>query len=86
VDTLIEERGRLATALATMPLVERVWPSDANFLLVECSDAGRMLAAGIRGGLLVRDVRRQPGLGRCLRITVGTPAENARLIASLESA
>jgi histidinol-phosphate aminotransferase len=86
VDTLIEERGRLATALATMPLVEKVWPSDANFLLVECADAGRMLAAGIRGGLLVRDVRRQPGLERCLRITVGTPAENARLIASLEAA
>lgn len=86
VDTLIEERGRLATALATLPLVDRVWPSDANFLLVECADAGRMLAAGIRGGLLVRDVRSQPGLDRCLRITVGTPAENARLLASLESA
>lgn len=86
VDALIEERARLATALGTMPLVEKVWPSDANFLLVECADADRMLAAGIRGGLLVRDVRRQPGLGRCLRITVGTPAENSRLIAALESA
>ena len=86
VDTLIEERGRLATALAMLPLVERVWPSDANFLLVECADAGRLLAAGIRGGLLVRDVRSQPGLDRCLRITVGTPGENARLLASLESA
>ncbi len=86
VDTLIEERRRLATALATLPLVERVWPSDANFLLVECADAGRLLAAGIRGGLLVRDVRSQTGLERCLRITVGTPEENNRLLASLESA
>lgn len=86
VDTLIEERGRLAAALAMLPLIEKVWPSDANFLLVECADAGRLLAAGIRGGLLVRDLRAQPGLERCLRITVGTPAENARLLASLESA
>lgn len=86
VDLLVEERGRLATALATLPLVERVWPSDANFLLVECADADRVLDSGIRGGLLVRDVRRQPGLGRCLRVTVGTPEENARLLASLEAA
>jgi histidinol-phosphate aminotransferase len=86
VDALIEERARLGTALGTMPLVEKVWPSDANFLLVGCADADRMLAAAVRGGLLVRDVRRQPGLGRCLRITVGTPADNSRLIAALESA
>lgn len=86
VTRLVEERARLAAALAAHPLVERVWPSDANFLLVKCADADRVLEAGIRGGLLVRDVRRQPGLERCLRITVGTPAENTRLIASLEAA
>lgn len=86
VDLLIAERDRLATALGQLPLVERVWPSDANFLLVECADAGRLLAAGIRGGLLVRDLRGQPGLERCLRISVGTPAENDRLVASLEAA
>ncbi len=86
VDALIEERRRLAAALAAMPLVERVWPSDANFLLVECADAGRLLEAGVRGGLLVRDLRRQPGLERCLRISVGTPDENSRLIAALETA
>jgi len=80
------ERERLRARLALIPLVSKVWPSEANFLLVESSDAGRLLEAGVRGGLLVRDVRRQPGLGRCLRITVGTPEQNDRLLASLEVA
>ena len=86
VAALVAERARLAAALSELPLVVRVWPSDANFLLVECEDAGRLLEAGVRGGLLVRDMRRQPGLERCLRITVGTPDENSRLIAALEAA
>jgi histidinol-phosphate aminotransferase len=84
--TLVAERARMQAGLAALPLVTRVWPSDANFLLIESPAAGRLLEAGVRGGLLVRDVRRQPGLGRCLRITIGTPDENARLLQSLESA
>jgi len=86
VAMLVAERERMRAALAELPLVTRVWPSDANFLLIESPAAGRLLEAGIRGGLLVRDVRRQAGLGRCLRITIGTPDENTRLLQSLESA
>jgi histidinol-phosphate aminotransferase len=66
--------------------VTRVWPSEANFLLLRSPDAGRLLDAGIRGGLLVRDVRPQPGLGDCLRVTIGTPEQNDRLVSSLEAA
>jgi histidinol-phosphate aminotransferase len=86
VDLLVRERGRVATALAANPWVSRVWPSEANFLLVESRDAGRLLDAGIAAGLLVRDVRQYPGLSRCLRITIGTPEQNDRLVASLEAA
>lgn len=86
VAALTTERARLAAALADLPLVRRVWPSEANFLLVQGHDAGRLLEAGIEAGLLVRDVRRQPGLGDCLRITVGAPDENDRLVAALEAA
>jgi histidinol-phosphatase len=86
VERLRSERERVSARLAGLPRVTRVWPSDANFLLLQSPDAGRLLAAGIRGGLLVRDVRSQPGLGDCLRITIGTPEQNDRLVASLEVA
>jgi histidinol-phosphate aminotransferase len=86
VQRLRAERERLSARLAALPLIDRVWPSQTNFLLLRSPDAGRLLAAGIRGGLLVRDVRSQPGLGECLRVSVGTPEQNDRLVSSLEAA
>jgi histidinol-phosphate aminotransferase len=80
---LVAERERLASALAGSPGVRRVWPSAANFLLAEFADAGSALARAHAAGLLVRDLRRAPGLGEALRISVGTPEENDRLLGSL---
>jgi histidinol-phosphate aminotransferase len=76
------ERERMAQALAANPLIERVWPSDANFLLVDTSAADDVLAR-VRGvGLIIRDVR-QPLLPKSLRISIGTPEQNERLLRSL---
>ncbi len=69
-----------------MPLVERVWPSDANFLLVDCRDADRLMRASMAGGTIVRDLRANPALPDSLRISVGTRAQNDALLASLEAA
>ena len=80
---LLRERERLAAELARRPGVLRVWPSAANFLLVDFADAGGVLARTHAAGLLVRDLRRAPSLGQALRISVGTPEENDRLLASL---
>ncbi len=77
------ERERLRDALSGCAGVVRVLPSVANFLLVEFRDASAAFARARAVGLLVRDVRSQPGLGRHLRITVGTPEQNARLVAGL---
>jgi histidinol-phosphate aminotransferase len=77
------ERVQLAAALSDCAAVVRVWPSAANFVLVEFQDPQLALDRACAAGLLVRDVRRQPGLGRCLRLTVGTPEQNQRLIAAL---
>ena len=77
------ERERLARSLASLPAVTRVWPSAANFLLVEFRDAATAFARARAGGLLVRDVRTQPGLSRHLRITVGSAEQNTRLIGAL---
>jgi len=77
---LLAERERLAQALPRLPRVTRVWPSDANFLLAEFADAGEALARAREARLLVRDARGYAGLGRALRITVGTPEQNGRLL------
>jgi histidinol-phosphate/aromatic aminotransferase/cobyric acid decarboxylase-like protein len=61
-----------------------VFPSDANFLLVQCRDARRFLEAGKAVGLLVRDFSTTPRLEGCLRISVGTPEQNDRLLAAVE--
>ena len=80
---LVREREKLAVALASSPGVTRVWPSAANFLLVDFADAETMFRRIVAAGLLVRDVRGYAGLGRSLRISVGSPEQNERLIGSL---
>ncbi len=82
VTLLLAERARLAAGLATCPLIDKVWPSEANFLLVDCSDCDQVLVRVRRAGLIIRDVR-QPALPRSLRISVGTPAQNQRVLESL---
>jgi histidinol-phosphate aminotransferase len=74
------ERERLSQALGALPCVHEVHPSDANFLLVRLADPAWALARARQARLLVRDARGYAGLENALRITVGTPEQNARLI------
>jgi len=83
VATLTGERTRLAAALSQSSGVLRVWPSDANFLLVEFKDPQVALQRAHAAGLLVRDMRRALGLSQALRISVGSPPQNQRLLESL---
>jgi histidinol-phosphate aminotransferase len=80
IDLIRHERARLMKELPELARVVRVRPSDANFLLVQFSDAGTALQLARATGLLVRDARGYPGLGQALRITVGTPEQNNRLL------
>lgn len=84
IRTLLDERARLAERLARCANVARVFPSDANFLLLECRDAQRFFAAGKAAGLIVRDFSAYPGLAQCLRVSIGTPQQNERLLAAVE--
>jgi histidinol-phosphate aminotransferase len=77
------ERSRLAAALARAPGVIRVWPSDANFVLVESARPADLVAAAKAGGVLVRDFSWDPWLPGCVRITVGDRAENDQLLKAL---
>ena len=85
VHEILNERARMATALAALPGVREVLPSHANFLAVRFDDAAgtykRLLAAGV----VVRDITRYPGLGDALRITIGTGNENDRVLAILRT-
>lgn len=73
------ERERLRRELQDLAIVQRVWPSQANFLLVESREPQRMLEAGRDAGVLLRDLSARPHLRNCVRITVGNPAQNAKL-------
>jgi histidinol-phosphate aminotransferase len=77
------ERDRLAAELATSPYVASVWPSETNFLLVKCQDHAALLAASREARVIVRDRSKEPGLEGVVRITVGSPDENTRLIHAL---
>lgn len=80
------ERARMAVALHRLPGVREVLASRANFLAVRFEDAGIVHRRLLDAGIVVRDVRRYPGLGDALRITLGTPAQNDRVLAVLGEA
>jgi len=82
---LIAERGRLAKELPRISAITRVWPSDANFLLVEAREARDLVGRARAAGILLRDFSWDPDLPECIRITVGAPEDNTRLLAALET-
>jgi len=84
IRTLLDERNSMHACLERCANVARVFPSDANFLLIECRDARRFFEAGKSAGLIVRDFSSYPGLANCLRISIGTPDQNQRLLAAVK--
>jgi histidinol-phosphate aminotransferase len=86
VETLVEERGRVAAALAAHDTIEP-YPSGANFVLLRFAGDGRALwDALLARGVLVRDFSRWPRLANCLRVTIGAPDENDAFLAALDAA
>jgi histidinol-phosphate aminotransferase len=80
---LVAERERLVAALASLPV--ELWPSGANFVLFRPTTTdGRSVWQGLlERSVLVRDCTEWPGLDGCLRVTVGTPAEDDAFLAAL---
>jgi histidinol-phosphate aminotransferase len=80
-----EERERLMTGLGRLPGV-KTWPSDANMILLRVPDATRTFEGMKARGVLVKNVSKMHELlANCLRLTVGTSDENARMLAALEA-
>jgi histidinol-phosphate aminotransferase len=80
---IVEERGRVAAALADLPV--EAWPSGANFVLFRPSarDGAEVWRALLDRSVLVRNCAAWPRLGGCLRVTIGTPEEDDAFLAAL---
>lgn len=85
IAVIIEERKKLKDRLSGLKSVEKIYPSDANFLLVKVDDANRMYDYLAERGIVVRNRTTQPRCHNCLRITIGTPEENEQLVKTLLS-
>ena len=80
---VLNEKLKLQTALVNLCFVEKVFNSDANFLLVKVDDVKLRCTQLLKNGIIVRDRSNDFLCENCLRITVGTPAQNRFLIKTL---
>ena len=84
VKMILDERECLLDALKSAPLVDEIYPSDANFLLVKVKDANGIYNKLVEKGIIVRNRNSVALCGNCLRITIGTDKENKALIDCLK--
>lgn len=77
---IVEERKRVAEILPALPAVLHVYPSDGNFLLVKVNNADVLYDHLAQAGIVVRNRSKVPLCEGCLRITIGTPVENDKMI------
>lgn len=84
VETIIAERAKLAEELKQFPFVQKIYPSDANFLLVKMEGAREKFEYLMNCGVIVRDRSKVALCEGSLRITVGSPEENRALIEKLK--
>lgn len=79
------ERERMRVALSACTVVRRVYASQGNFLLLRFTDADIAFRQLLAAGVVVRDMRAHPQLGDALRISIGSPEENDRVLGALSS-
>ncbi len=83
INAIVEMRERLKEQLALLPAILKIYPSDANFLLVKVTDAKAVYDYLLQKQIVVRDRSKVELCAGCLRITVGTESENRELITAL---
>ncbi|RYY58982.1 MAG: histidinol-phosphate transaminase [Chitinophagaceae bacterium] len=80
IQEIVAMRDELVDVLEQMPLIEKVYPSDANFILAKVRNATDVYHFLVKQGIIVRNRSNVQWAGDCLRITVGTETENTRLV------
>ncbi|MNK06700.1 Histidinol-phosphate aminotransferase [compost metagenome] len=81
----VAERENLSKELAALAIVKKVYPSDANFILIEVENALSTYNALVAEGIIIRDRSKVTLCEGCLRITIGTREENKTLLAALKN-
>jgi histidinol-phosphate aminotransferase len=84
IKILVDMRSALAGVFESMPTVEKVYPSDANFILVKIKDARKVYEFLLAKGIVLRDRSNVKLCEDCLRITVGTEQENTVLVDAMQ--
>jgi len=84
VKTLLDERTILVNNLQKLPLIQHIYPTDANFILVKVPDANAVYHYLVDKSIIVRNRNTVSLCMGCLRITVGTPEENQILLEELK--
>lgn len=82
---LIEQKKVLKQALEDCSFVEKIYPSDANFILIKVDNANKRYDKFLEKGIVIRNRTNDDLCKNCLRITVGTEEENSKLIETLNS-
>jgi len=80
IEILLEERRKLELALPKFSFVQKVYPSDANFILFKVDDPNALYKKLLQAKIVVRNRSSVPSCEGCLRVTIGTPEENRRLL------
>jgi histidinol-phosphate aminotransferase len=83
INEIVAMRNALADVLKTVPTVEKVYSSDANFLLVKIKDARKVYEFMLTKGIVLRDRSNVKLIEDCIRITIGTEKENTLLVDAL---
>jgi len=84
VNKIILQREMMKKELSKLPGIIKVFDSDANFLLIKCTDAGKIINGLVEKGIIIRDRSSQPKLENCLRISIGTSEQNRILLKALK--
>ena len=85
IASILNERIRLNKALTAYPFIKKIYPSEANFILIKVDDANKRYDELIKNGIVVRNRSSQLHCDNCLRVTVGTPSENTKLLTLLKT-
>ena len=83
-DSISSERESRIAGIDSLKFIEKIYPSDANFILIKVDNANKRYQQLLENGIVVRNRTTQPLCENCLRITIGTSAENLKLINTLK--
>ena len=85
IEVIVSERKKMIAALITIQFIEKIYNSDANFILIKVDNAKKRYDQLLKKGIVIRNRSRQELCENCLRITIGTEKENQQLLETLKS-